>query len=154
VELGEDVTAFESQVDAAIAGSSPAPGMSGSRSHDHFGFHSPESLEGFRAALMSWRLGSVETPRSSATFTDATLIYTAHAATRSGTFSPFALLDLATLVRSIVLYDHVFSIANPAIDDYALNESMGDRVLIPYREAISATASASCAVTPSRSWKI
>ncbi len=89
-------------------------------------------------AMREWVSSFKDRKNGLATFTDTSLLYTcSRIVDHQIPPSPFALFDLGTLVRLVVLYDHVVHFENSSIDSAAWNERLGARVFLPVSRGIA-----------------
>ena len=80
-----------------------------------------------------WIENAVGEKSLNSSFLDTTTIYTVNSLINSAdeeVVMPETLLDLATFVNAVVLYDHVFHLENPGIDSLSLNEALGNQPII------------------------
>ncbi len=85
------------------------------------------------AALRSWIGTWVDSLRRNGVFMDTTTLYSAATLIEGDTRALVApvLMDLSTLVRSVVMYDHIFHLENPAYQEgNTLNEKLNESVIV------------------------
>jgi hypothetical protein len=88
------------------------------------------------SALRKWSNRVRDHIRGECIFVDNTTIYsyrtlTSEAFSGDGFIAAISLMDLDTIIRSLVLCERVFHLANQSIKDSSINAELGDDVLVP-----------------------
>ncbi len=99
----------------------------------------PFSWRNGSAAMRDWVKSVKDRKDGVAVFTDTTMLYSCQRVVDMADMpSPAALFDLGTLVRSVVLYDHVMHFAGSSSEKW--NEQLGERVFVPLDRGVARTS--------------
>ena len=104
----------------------------------HLGYQPEDHVPAVRnsqliADVRSW-MSQVDGGRGTAAFTDGTTLFNVNTVLSSRSLAhPELLYDLATFVEGVVLFDRIFHLGNPRIEDdvvYRINEALGGDPLV------------------------
>ena len=109
---------------------------------------------GAQKGLRAWIQWVSQHERPNSVFTDTTLPYTVRKLTldkqRAEYVTALTLLDLAAFTRNAVLYDYQFTLPAAADNCYAINEALGEPVMISLPSTVAVDTAGRRGLQPSR----